>query len=94
MTHLPELPGIELVLGVLGVPEDEHHDALHIAEVLHQGLGRVGQVLQCHTVELALRVGGGGVFPFNAVPDPYVFRPPGSGSVSQRYGSGSRSFYY
>jgi hypothetical protein len=25
-------------------------------------------------------------------PDPYVFRPPGSGSVSHRYGSGS--FYY
>jgi hypothetical protein len=25
---------------------------------------------------------------------PYVFGPPGSGSVSQMYGSGSRSFYY
>jgi hypothetical protein len=24
-------------------------------------------------------------------PDPYVFRPPGSGSVSTRYGSGSGS---
>jgi hypothetical protein len=24
-----------------------------------------------------------------SVPDPEVFRPPGSGSVSQRYGSGS-----
>ncbi len=29
-------------------------------------------------------------------PDPHVFRPPGSGSGSiiQRYGSGSGSFYY
>jgi hypothetical protein len=29
-------------------------------------------------------------------PDPYVFRPPesGSGSTSQRYGSGSGSFYH
>jgi hypothetical protein len=28
-------------------------------------------------------------------PDPHVFGPPGSesGSISQRYGSGSRSFY-
>jgi hypothetical protein len=25
-----------------------------------------------------------------ADPDPYVFGPPGSGSVSQRFGSGSR----
>jgi hypothetical protein len=24
-------------------------------------------------------------------PDPHVFGPPGSGSISQRYGSGSRS---
>ncbi len=27
-------------------------------------------------------------------PDPRVFRPPGSGSTSQRYGSGSGSFYH
>ncbi len=27
-------------------------------------------------------------------PDPYVFGRPGSGSVSQRYGSGSVSFYH
>ncbi len=27
-------------------------------------------------------------------PDPYVFGPPGSGSVSQMYGSGSGSFYH
>jgi hypothetical protein len=36
------------------------------------------------------------VFISVAVPDPsdpYVFGPPRSGSVSQRYGSGSRSFY-
>jgi hypothetical protein len=26
--------------------------------------------------------------------DPYVFGPPGSGSISQWYGSGSRSFYH
>ncbi len=26
--------------------------------------------------------------------DPYVFGPPGSGSISQRYGSRSRSFYH
>jgi hypothetical protein len=26
-------------------------------------------------------------------PAPYVFRPPGSGSISTRYGSGSESFY-
>jgi hypothetical protein len=25
----------------------------------------------------------------DAVPDPHVFGPPGSGSISQRYGSGS-----
>ncbi len=25
-------------------------------------------------------------------PDPHVFWPPGSGSISQRYGSGSGSF--
>jgi hypothetical protein len=25
--------------------------------------------------------------------DPYVFGPPGSGSISTRYGSGSGSFY-
>jgi hypothetical protein len=63
LTNLvPELPGIELVLGVLGVPEDEHDDALHVGEVLHQGLRRVGSVLQRHAVELALN--GWGVFPF------------------------------
>jgi|LakMenEpi03Aug12_release.lakeMendotaPanAssembly.Ray.scaffolds.fasta_scaffold248708_2 hypothetical protein len=27
-------------------------------------------------------------------PDPYVFVPPGSGSVIQLYGSGSGSFYH
>jgi hypothetical protein len=27
------------------------------------------------------------------LPDPHVFGPPGSGSISQRYGSGSGSFY-
>jgi hypothetical protein len=26
--------------------------------------------------------------------DPYVFGPPGAGSVSQSYGSGSGSFYH
>jgi hypothetical protein len=26
-------------------------------------------------------------------PDPRVFGPPGSGSINQRYGSGSGSFY-
>jgi hypothetical protein len=26
--------------------------------------------------------------------DPYVFGPPGSGSISQKYGSGSGSFYH
>ena len=27
-------------------------------------------------------------------PDPHVFGPPGSGFTSQRYGSGSGSFYH
>jgi hypothetical protein len=27
-------------------------------------------------------------------PDPHVFGPPGSGSTSQMYGSGSGSFYH
>ena len=27
-------------------------------------------------------------------PDPHVFGPPGSGSINQRYGSGSGSFYH
>ncbi len=27
-------------------------------------------------------------------PDPHVFGPPGSGSISQRYGSRSGSFYH
>ncbi len=27
-------------------------------------------------------------------PDPHVFGPPGSGTISQRYGSGSGSFYH
>jgi hypothetical protein len=27
-------------------------------------------------------------------PDPHVFGPPSSGSISQRYGSGSGSFYH
>ncbi len=27
-------------------------------------------------------------------PDPHVFEPSGSGSISQRYGSGSGSFYH
>ena len=27
-------------------------------------------------------------------PDPHVFGPPGSGSISQRYGPGSGSFYH
>ncbi len=31
---------------------------------------------------------------FSSVADPYVFGPPGSGSFSQRFGSGSRSFYH
>jgi hypothetical protein len=30
-------------------------------------------------------------FTFNPDPDPYVFGPPGSGSINQRYGSGSGS---
>ncbi len=30
----------------------------------------------------------------NPDPDPHVFGPPGSGSTSQRYGSGSGSFYH
>jgi hypothetical protein len=34
----------------------------------------------------------------DAIPDPYVFGPPGSGSISQMYGpgsgSGSGSFYH
>jgi hypothetical protein len=29
-----------------------------------------------------------------ADPDPHVFGPPGSGSISQRYGSESGSFYH
>jgi hypothetical protein len=29
-----------------------------------------------------------------ADPDPYVFGPPGSGSISQSYGSGLGSFYH
>jgi hypothetical protein len=31
-----------------------------------------------------------------ADPDPYIFGPPGSGSgsISQRFGSGSRNFYH
>ncbi len=29
-----------------------------------------------------------------ADPDPHVYRPHGSGSISQRYGSGSGSFYH
>jgi hypothetical protein len=28
------------------------------------------------------------------LPDPHVFGPPGSGSTSQRYGSGSGSLYH
>ncbi len=27
-------------------------------------------------------------------PDPHVFGPPGSGFISQRYGSGYKSFYH
>jgi hypothetical protein len=27
-------------------------------------------------------------------PDPQIFGPPGSGSINQRYGSGSGSFYH
>jgi hypothetical protein len=30
----------------------------------------------------------------NSVPDPHVLGPPGSGSISQRYGSGSGSIYH
>ncbi len=30
----------------------------------------------------------------NPDPDPHDFGPPGSGSTSQRYGSGSGSFYH
>ncbi len=29
-----------------------------------------------------------------SVADPHVFGPPGSGSMSQTYGSGSGSFYH
>jgi hypothetical protein len=32
--------------------------------------------------------------PCVADPNPHVFGPPGSGSISQRYGSGSGSFYH
>jgi hypothetical protein len=32
--------------------------------------------------------------PDTDLPDPHYFRPPGSGSISQRYGSGSRSFHH
>ncbi len=34
------------------------------------------------------------VFPDPDPPDPHVHGPPGSGSISQRYGSGSGSFYH
>jgi hypothetical protein len=30
----------------------------------------------------------------SSVPDPHVFGPPGSEFISQRYGSGSGSFYH
>ncbi len=33
-------------------------------------------------------------FKITSVGDSYVFKPPGSGSVSSRYGSGSGSFYH
>jgi hypothetical protein len=34
-------------------------------------------------------------YTYSTVPDPHVFGPPGSGSASQRYGSGSGSgFFY
>jgi hypothetical protein len=29
-----------------------------------------------------------------SVPDPHVFGPPGTGTISQRYESGSGSFYH
>jgi hypothetical protein len=35
-----------------------------------------------------------GVIDSVPVPDPYVFGPPGSGSVSHKYGSGSGSFHH
>ena len=39
---MPEGPGVDLVLGVLGVPEDEHHHALHLVHVPCQRLCGVG----------------------------------------------------
>ncbi len=41
---------------------------------------------------LALVLAAGGTASSVGDPDPHVFGPPGSGSISQRYGSGSFSF--
>ncbi len=45
-----------------------------------------------HFTEHTLIVSGSVVDPDPDPPDPHVFGPPGSGSTSQRYGSGS--FYH
>ena len=50
---LPELPGVRLVLRVLGVPEDEHNVAPGAVEGLHGRLGRVAAILQGYAVKLA-----------------------------------------
>jgi hypothetical protein len=43
---------------------------------------------------LLTREGGRGSVADPDPPDPRVFGPPGSGFTSQRYGSGSGSFYH
>jgi hypothetical protein len=76
-------------------PDHDNPDNININDVL----GDYSLTLIDTLDTLALLGNSSGTFE-TSVPDPnpdpdtYVFGPPGSGSVSQRYGSGSGSFYH
>jgi hypothetical protein len=62
---------------------------------------QINPVLQIHDILgwIRIRIWVRGSMPLTSVPDldppdPHVFGPPGSGSTSQRDGSGSGSFYH
>ena len=54
LSLVPELPGVELVLRVLRVPEDKHHHTLDTCHVALERLCRVLSILKCYPIKLTL----------------------------------------
>jgi hypothetical protein len=82
-------------VGVVGPGVARPGDSLQLVGMEGQALG---QPLACRVIlaenllQLQLQLHFSSVG--DPEPEPHVLGPPGSGSISQRYGSGSGSFYH